>query len=80
MEVMQHLQVLHLLQIYMHAVHTLMFNGLAVQLPDDPPRPNQYISMVNVPLFHIHGLVAAGSTFGRAETFTWLVEVTVNRR
>ena len=41
-------------QIYMHAVHNVMLAAIAVRQPDDPPRPNQYISMVNVPLFHIH--------------------------
>ena len=41
-------------QIYLHAVHSLMQAGMAIRLPDDPPRPNQNISMVNVPLFHIH--------------------------
>jgi len=28
--------------------------GVMVRLPDDPPRPNQMVSMMNVPLFHIH--------------------------
>jgi len=41
-------------QVYLNAVHTVMLSAIAVRLPDDPPRPNQSISMVNVPLFHIH--------------------------
>jgi fatty-acyl-CoA synthase len=41
-------------QVYLHSVHSIMGAGMMVRLPDDPPRPNQNISMVNVPLFHIH--------------------------
>ena len=41
-------------QVYMHSVHTLMGAGMAIRRPNDPPRPNQNVSMMNVPLFHIH--------------------------
>jgi len=41
-------------QIYLHCIHTVMNAGIMVRLPDDPPRPNQMVTMMNVPLFHIH--------------------------
>jgi fatty-acyl-CoA synthase len=41
-------------QVYLHCIHTLMNAGMMVRLPDDPPRPNQMVTMMNVPLFHIH--------------------------
>jgi fatty-acyl-CoA synthase len=41
-------------QVYLHSIHTMMSAGMTVRRPDDPPRPNQVISMMNVPLFHIH--------------------------
>lgn len=41
-------------QIYMHCIHVLAAQGLRPRLPDDPPRPNHNIPMMNVPLFHIH--------------------------
>ena len=41
-------------QVYLHSIHTVMTAGMAVRRPDDPPRPNHVISMMNVPLFHIH--------------------------
>ncbi|MFO7963230.1 MAG: long-chain-fatty-acid--CoA ligase [Desulfobacterales bacterium] len=57
-------------QIYLHAVHSVMLAGLAVRMPDEPPRPNQTISMVNVPLFHIH---AWGTPFQGALSCTKMV-------
>ena len=42
-------------QVYMHCIHSVLNAGMAVRLPDDPPRPNQNIGMMVVPLFHIHG-------------------------
>jgi len=47
-------------QTYLYCVHLLLFGSTAVRRPDDPPRPNQNINMMNVPLFHIH---AWGSPF-----------------
>jgi acyl-CoA synthetase (AMP-forming)/AMP-acid ligase II len=41
-------------QVYMHSIHLMALMNLAVRLPDDPPRPNQNVPMMNVPLFHIH--------------------------
>ncbi|MBW2053779.1 MAG: long-chain-fatty-acid--CoA ligase [Deltaproteobacteria bacterium] len=41
-------------QIYMHCIHVLILRDMAPRRPDDPPRPNQNIPMMNVPLFHIH--------------------------
>jgi fatty-acyl-CoA synthase len=41
-------------QIYLFALHSIANAGLAMMLPNDPPRPNQMIPMMNVPLFHIH--------------------------
>jgi len=41
-------------QIYMHCIHRLASQGLSTRLPNDPPRPNKNIPMMNVPLFHIH--------------------------
>ena len=41
-------------QVYLHSIHIAMHTGMAVRLPDDPPKPNQVISLMNVPLFHIH--------------------------
>lgn len=41
-------------QVYLHSIHMAMYTGMAVRLPDDPPKPNQAISLMNVPLFHIH--------------------------
>lgn len=41
-------------QIYMHCIHGLAAQGMRPMLPDDPPRPNKNIPMMNVPLFHIH--------------------------
>jgi acyl-CoA synthetase (AMP-forming)/AMP-acid ligase II len=41
-------------QVYMHTIHLMALMNLAVRLPDDPPRPNQGVPMMNVPLFHIH--------------------------
>lgn len=42
-------------QVYMQCTNTLMSIGMAVRRPEDPPRLNQNITMMNVPLFHIHG-------------------------
>ena len=47
-------------QLYLKSIHTLMGTGLVPKLPSDPDRPNQNISMMNVPLYHIH---AWGSPF-----------------
>ena len=47
-------------QVYLHALHTTAGMAQAVRLPDSPERPNQIITMMNVPLFHIH---AWGSPF-----------------
>lgn len=41
-------------QVYMHCIHGVANTGLMARLPDDPPKPNQNIPMMNVPLFHIH--------------------------
>ena len=41
-------------QVYLNATHSLMRAGMVVRRPNDPLRPNQNISMMNVPLFHIH--------------------------
>ena len=41
-------------QIYLNVVHSLMRAAMIVRRPSDPLRPNQNISMMNVPLFHIH--------------------------
>jgi len=57
-------------QVYLHSVHSVMAAGMAIRLPDDPPRPNQNISMLNVPLFHIH---AWGSPFQGVLAATKLV-------
>ena len=57
-------------QIYLHSIHTLMNAGMMVRLPDDPPRPNHVISMMNVPLFHIH---AWGSPFSGVLNCTKMV-------
>jgi len=57
-------------QIYLHSVHLVMTMGMAVRRPDDPPRPNMSVSMMNVPLFHIH---AWGSPFYSVMTSTKLV-------
>ncbi|MCF8110785.1 MAG: long-chain-fatty-acid--CoA ligase [Desulfobacteraceae bacterium] len=47
-------------QIYLHSLHLTMTVNTAPRLPDDPPRPNQPVPMMNIPLFHIH---AWGSPF-----------------
>jgi fatty-acyl-CoA synthase len=47
-------------QIYLHSLHISYFAGNAPRKPDDPPRPNQAIAVMNIPLFHIH---AWGSPF-----------------
>ena len=57
-------------QIYLHSVHSVMVAGMNVRLPDDPPRPNQNISMLVVPLFHIH---AWGAPFQGVLSCTKLV-------
>ncbi|MBA3028540.1 MAG: long-chain fatty acid--CoA ligase, partial [Desulfobacteraceae bacterium] len=57
-------------QVYLHSVHSVMAAGMAIRLPDDPPRPNQNISMLNVPLFHIH---AWGAPFQGVLSATKLV-------
>ncbi|MBU4001565.1 MAG: AMP-binding protein [Proteobacteria bacterium] len=41
-------------QVYLNTAHSIMRAGMMVRRPNDPPRPNQNISMMNVPLFHIH--------------------------
>lgn len=41
-------------QTYLHSVHTTMFSAIAPLRHDDPPRPNKIISLLNIPLFHIH--------------------------
>ncbi|MCP4755284.1 MAG: long-chain fatty acid--CoA ligase [Proteobacteria bacterium] len=41
-------------QVYLYCMHVLLYGAAAVRRPEDPPRPNQNISMMNVPLFHIH--------------------------
>ncbi|MBN1381817.1 MAG: long-chain-fatty-acid--CoA ligase [Deltaproteobacteria bacterium] len=41
-------------QVYLHCIHGVATSGLMARLPDDPPKPNQNIPMMNVPLFHIH--------------------------
>jgi fatty-acyl-CoA synthase len=41
-------------QVYLNTVHSIMRAGLMVRRPNDPPRPNHNVSMMNVPLFHIH--------------------------
>lgn len=41
-------------QVYLHCIHGVAAAGLLARLPDDPPKPNQNIPMMNVPLFHIH--------------------------
>ena len=41
-------------QVYLNTIHSLMRASMIVRRPDTPPRPNQNISMMNVPLFHIH--------------------------
>jgi acyl-CoA synthetase (AMP-forming)/AMP-acid ligase II len=47
-------------QVYLHCLHGVANSGLAASLPDDPPRPNQTVVLMIVPLFHIH---AWGSPF-----------------
>lgn len=47
-------------QIYLHSLHLTMLAATAPMRPDDPPRPNQTITIMNIPLFHIH---AWGSPF-----------------
>lgn len=47
-------------QIYLHSLHVTMLLSTAPLRPDDPPRPNQSITIMNIPLFHIH---AWGSPF-----------------
>ena len=47
-------------QIYLHSLHVTMLVNSAPQRPEDPPRPNQIMTMMNIPLFHIH---AWGSPF-----------------
>jgi len=47
-------------QVYLYCVHLLLFATIAARRPDDPPRANQNITLMNVPLFHIH---AWGSPF-----------------
>ncbi|MBN1663439.1 MAG: long-chain-fatty-acid--CoA ligase [Deltaproteobacteria bacterium] len=41
-------------QVYLHCLHGVATQGLAPRLPEDPPRPNQNIPLMIVPLFHIH--------------------------
>ena len=41
-------------QTYLYCVHLLLFGATSPQRANDPPRPNQNINMMNVPLFHIH--------------------------
>ena len=41
-------------QVYLHSLHLSAFISLAPRLSEDPPRPNQYITLMNIPLFHIH--------------------------
>jgi len=47
-------------QVYLQSIHLLMNRGMMVRRPDTPPVPNQTVTMMNVPLFHIH---AWGSPF-----------------
>ncbi len=47
-------------QIYLHSLHVSLFLHSAPHRPTDPPRPNQMITVLNIPLFHIH---AWGSPF-----------------
>ncbi|MBN1382761.1 MAG: long-chain-fatty-acid--CoA ligase [Deltaproteobacteria bacterium] len=47
-------------QVYLHCLHSVAIQGLTSRLPDDPPRPNQLVPLMIVPLFHIH---AWGSPF-----------------
>lgn len=47
-------------QIYLHSLHVSLIANTAPQRPTDPPRPNQHITIMNIPLFHIH---AWGSPF-----------------
>lgn len=41
-------------QVYMHSLHISYFAGAVPGKPDDPPRPNQAVALMNIPLFHIH--------------------------
>lgn len=47
-------------QVYLHSLHVSWVVHTAPRLPGDPPRPNQPVPMMNIPLFHIH---AWGSPF-----------------
>ena len=57
-------------QVYLHCIHGVGTAGMQPRMPDDPPRPNQDIVMMIVPLFHIH---AWGSPFQRVYTGSKLV-------
>ena len=47
-------------QIYLHSLHVTMLISTAPRRTEDPPRPNYVITLMNIPLFHIH---AWGSPF-----------------
>ncbi len=47
-------------QIYLHSLHITMLVNTAPRRTEDPPRPNHVITLMNIPLFHIH---AWGSPF-----------------
>jgi len=47
-------------QIYLHSLHIAYLASSAPRRPSDPPRPNQAVTLMNIPLFHIH---AWGSPF-----------------
>ncbi|MFP3998497.1 MAG: long-chain-fatty-acid--CoA ligase [Desulfobacterales bacterium] len=57
-------------QIYLHSLHLTMAVSTGPRLPDDPPRPNLPIPMMNIPLFHIH---AWGSPFFNVLTCSKIV-------
>jgi fatty-acyl-CoA synthase len=41
-------------QTYLYCIHLLLFSEMSPRRPDDPPRLNQNVNMMIVPLFHIH--------------------------
>lgn len=41
-------------QVFLQTIYQAANMASAVRRPDDPPRPNQAVPIMNVPLFHIH--------------------------
>jgi acyl-CoA synthetase (AMP-forming)/AMP-acid ligase II len=41
-------------QLFLQTLYMMGIRYLAPKLPDDPPTPNPLVTMVNIPLYHIH--------------------------